>query len=256
MVTESLYVRPKASRAVHRRVVLLQSWWEERVLRGVGRYAMEHRWVLDSSMGWHHQLPGEPWSGDGIIINCGMGRPPTDLIAFARRGKAPVVETQGTEWVPKAGRVTVSDEQIGRAGAKHLLSLNFRNLGFVTFDENGMEKSRRLAFQQTAEAAGARYFPLTFASLTAKAASLPRPMGLMSVNDANAINVSVALAEAGWAIPEEFAVLGVDDSEIVCDLAPIPLSSVNCDYERQGYEAAALLDRMMKGEPLPPARLS
>src|SRR5581483_11803104 len=53
-------------------------------------------------------------------------------------------------------------------------------------------------------------------------------------------------------IPEEIAVIGADDTEIFCDLAPVPISSVNCDYEEQGRQAAALLDAMMDGKS-PPA---
>ena len=73
----------------------------------------------------------------------------------------------------------------------------------------------------------------------------------MATNDANAINVCLALTDAGWEVPEEFSILGVDDTELACELALVPLSSVNCDYEKQGYEAAALLDRLMDGEPAP-----
>jgi LacI family transcriptional regulator len=248
MITESPFARPRGSPSIHRHVLLLQSWWEERVLRGVGRYAAEHRWVLDSSMRWHHRLPPQPWSGDGIIAYCGMGRPNKDIIDFARKSKVPVVETQGTELVPNAGRVQISNERIARTGAEHLLSLNFKHLGFVTFEENAMELPRRLAFRQTVEAAGARFYALTYANLIAEITSLPRPMGLMATNDANAVNVCLALTDAGLKVPEEYAVLGVDDTEIVCELAPVPLSSVNCNYEQQGYEAAALLDRLMNGE--------
>jgi LacI family transcriptional regulator len=47
-------------------------------------------------------------------------------------------------------------------------------------------------------------------------------------------------------------VIGVDNDRLLCDLADPPLSSVICNTHRTGYEAAALLDRMMSGEPVPP----
>ncbi len=235
----------------HRHVLLVQSWWEERVLWGVGRYAAEHRWVLDSSMRWHSRLPSGPWSGDGIIAYCGMGDADMDFLRFLHQTRCPVVETQGTPLVPGAGRVLVSNEQVGKVGAEHLLSLNFEHLGFVTFEDNAMEAPRRLSFQRAVEAAGACFHGLTFADLVTQVAALPRPMGLMAANDLNAINVTLALTDAGWRVPEEYAVLGVNDTEVVCELAPVPLSSVNCNYEQQGYEAAALLARLMDGEPVP-----
>ena len=251
MLNENPFARPRGSPAIHSHVLLLQSWWEERVLRGVGTYAAEHRWVLDSSMRWHSRLPPQPWSGNGVIAYCGMGRSNMEVLKFLRKTTCPVVETQGTPLVPHAGRVMISNEQIGQIGAEHLLSLNFKHLGFVTFEDNAMETPRRLAFQRTVEAAGAQFHDLAFPKLVSEISALPRPIGLMATNDLNAINVMLALTDAGWRVPEECAVLGVDDTEIVCELAPVPLSSVNCNYEQQGYEAAALLSRLMNGEPVP-----
>ena len=251
MHAESPFARPRGSPTIHRHVLLLQSWWEERVLRGVASYAAEHRWVLDSSMRWHRRLPPLPWNGDGIIAYCGMGRPNRDLLRFLGKMDCPLVETQGTPRLPHAGRVMVANARIGQIGAEHLLKLNFKHLGFVTFEENAMESPRRRAFQETVEAAGAHFHALTFGKLISKLATLPRPIGLMATNDLNAINVTLTLIDAGWQVPEECAVLGVDDTDLVCELAPVPLSSVNCNYEQQGYEAAALLDRMMRGEPAP-----
>ena len=251
MIPERPFARPRGSPAIHRHVLLVQSWWEERVLWGVGRYAAEHHWVLDSSMRWHSRLPPAPWSGDGVIAYCGMGDADMDLLRFLHQTQCPVVETQGTRLVPEAGRVMISNEQVGKVGAEHLLSLNFQHLGFVTFEDNAMEAPRRLSFQRTVEAGGACFHDLTFANLVAEVSALPRPMGLMATNDLNAINVTLALTDAGWRVPEEYAVLGVNDTEVVCELAPVPLSSVNCNYEQQGYEAAALLARLMNGEPVP-----
>ena len=234
-----------------RHVLLVQSWWEEKVLRGVGQYAVEHNWILDSSMRGHGRLPSLPWKGDGIIAYSGMGDPNLELIRFLRKANRPLVELQGKAQLPRSGQVAVSNQEIARVAAEHLLSLRFKHLGFVTFEENAMETPRRLAFQKAAEAGGATFYALNYATLSAQAGSLPRPMGLMATNDANAINVILALTDAGWKVPEEFAVLGVDDTEVACELAQVPLSSVNCNYEQQGYEAAAMLSLLMDGAPPP-----
>ena len=65
--------------------------------------------------------------------------PNAELLKFLRKATCPVVETQGTRLVPHAGRVMISNEQVGRVGAEHLLSLNYKHLAFVTFEENAME---------------------------------------------------------------------------------------------------------------------
>ena len=69
----------------------------------------------------------------------------------------------------------------------------------------------------------------------------------MAGNDIRGIQMLDACRRAGVAVPEEVAVVGVDNEELVCVLAYPPLSSVIPDAYRVGYEAAAMLDQMMKG---------
>jgi LacI family transcriptional regulator len=81
--------------------------------------------------------------------------------------------------------------------------------------------------------------------------SLPKPLGLVACNDIRAQQVLNACTEYGIAVPRDVAVIGVDNDEVLCELAYPPLSSVELNVPRIGYEAAALLDGMMRG--LPPA---
>ena len=78
---------------------------------------------------------------------------------------------------------------------------------------------------------------------------MPKPLGVMAGNDIRGSQLLDACRRAGVAVPEEVAVVGVDNEELVCQLAYPPLSSVVPDAHRIGYEAAALLDNMMKGKP-------
>ena len=97
-----------------------------------------------------------------------MGQTDMDLLRFLRKTACPVVETQGTPLLPGAGRVMISNEQVGKVGAEHLLSLGFKHLGFVTFEENAMEVPRRASFSQTVQARQARFHDLSFANLVAQ----------------------------------------------------------------------------------------
>ena len=76
---------------------------------------------------------------------------------------------------------------------------------------------------------------------------LPRPLGLVSGNDLHGLRALDACRRAGLAVPEQVAVVGADDDAEVCDLSDPPLSSVTFNPERVGYEAAALLERLMAG---------
>jgi LacI family transcriptional regulator len=81
------------------------------------------------------------------------------------------------------------------------------------------------------------------------------PLGLVACNDDRGRQVLEACREAGLHVPEQIAVVGVDNDELLCELSDPPLSSVEPDTRRIGYEAAALLDRMMQGERPPAAPL-
>jgi LacI family transcriptional regulator len=77
--------------------------------------------------------------------------------------------------------------------------------------------------------------------------ALPRPVGVMACYDIRARHVLDACRRVGLAVPDQVAVIGVDNDEFLCDLSDPPLSSVAPDTRRTGYEAAALLDRLMSG---------
>jgi LacI family transcriptional regulator len=86
-------------------------------------------------------------------------------------------------------------------------------------------------------------------------ASLPVPCGLMACSDQRGQHVLDACQRVDRAVPEEFAVIGVDDDAVLCNLCHPPLSSVIPNPERVGYEAAALLDRLMSGKAAPTPQL-
>jgi LacI family transcriptional regulator len=76
---------------------------------------------------------------------------------------------------------------------------------------------------------------------------LPKPIGLMACNDMRGQQLLSACRAGGVAVPDEVAVVGVDNEEVLCDLSDPPLSSVVPNTERVGYEAATLLQRAMRG---------
>lgn len=76
----------------------------------------------------------------------------------------------------------------------------------------------------------------------------PRPLALFACNDVRAQQVLNACREHGVKVPEEVAVIGVDNDDVLCNLCGPSLTSVQPDTERLGYEAAGLLDKLMKGK--------
>lgn len=78
--------------------------------------------------------------------------------------------------------------------------------------------------------------------------SLPKPVGLMACNDMRAYQVLSVCRERGILVPDEVAVIGVDNDTVQCELCDPPLSSVDNNAQRVGYEAATLLDRIARGQ--------
>ncbi|MCX7935340.1 MAG: substrate-binding domain-containing protein, partial [Planctomycetota bacterium] len=81
--------------------------------------------------------------------------------------------------------------------------------------------------------------------------ALGRPAGILAANDVRARKLLDICQSAGIKVPEDVAIVGVDNDPLICLTARPTLSSIALPFERIGYEAAELLDRMMHGEALP-----
>jgi LacI family transcriptional regulator len=80
---------------------------------------------------------------------------------------------------------------------------------------------------------------------------LPKPIGVLSCNDDWGLQLLDACRRAAVAVPDEVAVISVENDPIVCNLATPTLTSIDVDAPRVGFEAASLLDRMMRGQRAP-----
>ena len=95
---------------------------------------------------------------------------------------------------------------------------------------------------------GGLFSPHLFALETGGSVEMKGPLGVFVCYDGRARHVLEACQLRGWTVPDEIAVLGVDNDEVLCELCTPPLSSVQPNARRTGFEAAELLSRMMRGE--------
>lgn len=202
------------------------------------------------------------WGGDGIIAD--FDHP---LVAAAvTRSKRPVVGFgSGYGWYVRESSVPyffTNNTMIAQMAAQHLVVRGIRNFAFVGYGRtriNAWSEEREIAFVRALKAKGhscVRYLH-RYATIrewaTAQQAlakwlrSLPKPLGVMAANDRQARNVLVACRDYGLRVPEDVAVIGVDNDELLCQLSSPPLTSVEQGARRMGYEAAALLERLMSG---------
>ena len=229
------------------------------LLHGIARYSRLHgswrvyRWpgALDS--------PLPEWKSlkiDGAIVR------DVKVVEGLVHSGIPVIFAQHNKesYAPYPSIITDS-ALIGNMAAEHFLDRGFRNFAYCGLDEFAWSRGRGQHWQQRLGQAGftvSLYRPA--ASKRGKALqneqsriadwlkSLPKPVAVMCCNDDRALLVIEACKLADCSVPDDVAVLGVDDDVLVCDLADPPISSIALNTEGAGYEAARLLDHLMKGD--------
>jgi LacI family transcriptional regulator len=240
-----------------------------RLIRGLARYVQEHEpWAIYlTPAGVEKSLTNwlKNWDGDGVIVYAND----PDATALLE-SKLPVVDLFGKLVSDNLPLVQADDQAIGRLGAEHLLERGFQRFGFWEYTHPDTEWSikRRIGFENAVIKAG--FTCNVYQSAFPKPGSggpetwerqqrdlihwltrLPKPAGVMSSTDLSGQQLLEACLRARVHVPEEIAVVGADNDELVCRIAIPPLSSVIINDEQRGYEAAALLDRLMAGESAP-----
>ena len=239
-----------------------------RFLRGVVRYARLHGpwgfYINPSDL--RQLLPRmEEWGGTGIIARIETRQVERAVLATGLPTIAhDLNKRQLAHGSPLAGLCEVRPDSraAGVLAAEHLLDRGFRQFAFVgSWGDFPWSIDRGVGFAERLAAAGHRCesFPMPRRPsdrrwgreqkiLAAWLRSLPKPLGVLASDDDRGRQVCEACHTADLAVPDEVAVVGVDNDDLLCELADPPLSSVALDSEQAGWDAAALLDRMMRGE--------
>lgn len=250
-------------------IIETASAYGRRILEGVALYNRENDpWVVYAAPRALHDAV-RPWilcgQVDGIIcrvdeeenarILADTGLPIVNLIATTQTCLGPV-------------RVVSDHGAIGEMAAKHLFDCGFRNFAFFGIPGVGWSDLRWKGFTASVREMGCRSSQYAWRcsafttwldgdmvddvdAITRWIARCPKPLGVMAANDFIGVQISNACRNADISIPYEVAVLGVDNDLSICDLGLPPLSSIEPDCRRLGYEAAKLLDGLMRGKNMP-----
>jgi LacI family transcriptional regulator len=159
-------------------------------------------------------------------------------------------------------RVGHDDRAIGRLGAEHLLERGFTHFGFLGSFERWYVQSRMAGFVEAIDEHTGRFcrvldtvqeLPTSRTMIEQWLGELPKPCAVMAANDSTGCQTIEAATAIGLRVPDDVAVLGVDNDHWLTQFAVTPMSSVQPDWRRIGYRAAMLLDGLMAGEsPVPP----
>jgi LacI family transcriptional regulator len=230
-----------------RQHVLLACWYYDRDHHiGVARYAAEAGWVLEDTASQVRGLPAE-WTGDGIISFHGRSE---EYIRFLNNAskRVPVVDIGEYDHLSNFPRVRTDAVAIASMAVDYFAARGFRNVGFI---DSAQQQRRRQAMQEAAQRAGLEFRLISLGDLAKQAATLPLPIGLVAATDGIAVQAMFIFEAANILVPEQVAVLGIDNDLCRCLPAPVMLSSIDTHREQLGYEAAAMLDRLMRGHPRP-----
>ena len=239
-----------------------------RLLRGVSIYSARERTVVRLFGTAFDLRPGPALAEELGRRRHHLAQAYPGAAQLVLRTGIPAVDLQEQVLGLGLPRIVNDNEAIGRMAAAHLLERGFAHFGFIGHPGIGWSEGRRDGFAATVTAAGhvcddyraagktlPRYQQQSWEKEMDHAASwvraLPKPAGILAGNDFLAVQLLDACRRGGVAVPEEVAVIGVDNDEVACEMAHPPLSSVVTNALQIGYEAAAALDALMRGKRTP-----
>ena len=240
------------------------------ILLGISRYLTLHGpWnVFIHERGQNDPDPPwlARWEGDGIITRSFD----FTLCRRAQKRGLAVVSLRHLHDKPEFPTLFPDQRLIAERIATHFLSRGFRHFGYCGIAGNKLwERRRHAAFLRTVEENGgdcAEYKPTYMVdaeknwekeqeSMVEWLEGLPKPVAIMTAHDSQGVQVLDACSRAGIPVPDEVAVVSVDNDRVLCELSTPALSSLDQNAQQLGFEAAALLDRMMRGEKVAPQNI-
>ncbi len=240
------------------------SEFSRRLLRGLVRFSREHgNWIFYRLPSYYQTLYGKEgiirwakeWKADAVIAR--WDHEGSNLLKTL---DIPVILQNYKERSPYFSNLTGDYIGTGEMAAQFFIKRRYRNFAF--YGNKGVVWSRERAegFRREVSKYGGNYFYFESENLNGEQwssshieldnwlLSLPKPVGLFACDDSFALQVSEICKINEIRIPQEIALLGVDNDELICNLSDPPISSIELDLERGGYEAGRLIDQLIKKE--------
>ncbi len=240
------------------------SEFSRRLLRGLIQYSKEHGpWIFYRLPSYYKTLYGKEgiirwakeWKADAIIAR--WDHEGTNLLATLN---IPIILQNYRSRSPYFSNLTGDYIGTGEMAARFFIKRRYRNFAF--YGNRGVVWSRERAegFRREVEKTGGNYYYFESENMSGEQwssshiqldewlFSLPKPVGLFACDDSFALQVSEICKINNIRIPQEIALLGVDNDELICNLSDPPISSIELDVERGGYEAGRLIKQLIGKE--------
>lgn len=238
------------------RVLMALAYNDPQYHIGIIEHANAMEWELDMTVAYYGTEPLH-WKGDGIITHFLSTRP--QLMDWICRQSVPVVSINADELSRWPGSAP-DHEQCGKLATEYFVSLGIKHFAFFRCSDLVSIEGRQKAFFDAAERHGGKTYLLDWRTHLLKKDSiirlgkvikkLPKPLAILCQSDHRAATLFNACEEAGLHVPQDVAILGVGNNEVLCNFSRVPLSSVDIDMVGVARKGAIILDRLMKGEQL------
>ena len=229
---------------------LRKSWRQK--LSGVHMFAQERGWFVQviSRFNKPEEIRNalREWHPLGCLVDCAMSHSaPPDKI-FRDIPTVYLDQDPACSSMEHPCLLHDSAAEARLAGAE-LLKLKCRSYAYIGTGKNlHWDKDRLAQFQKDVRAAGASVAVLPQTGLQEAIVKLPKPCGILGTNDDCAIKAYHAATAAGFAIPDDVAIAGIDNDEMYCEAVSPGLTSAEPDFERAGYRLAQMLaEEIAKG---------
>jgi LacI family transcriptional regulator len=246
--------------------------YDRQIVRGISRYMHSREsWLLYVEENPADKIPSfTEWSGDGVIVDTDDRRIAEAMSQF--NGTVVGIGCLAPDVLKRLGVSTVKtdDQMIAQWAADHLLERGLEQFAYCGMRTHGLDRwadVRRDSFRQHVAKHGhpcqiftgrwyaPRHWTQMLSELTQWLARLPKPIGIMACNDLRGRHLLEACRQLDLHVPDDVAVVGVDNDELMCELAIPPLTSVALGTQQMGYQAAMLLDQLMHGRRRRPRHL-
>ena len=200
---------------------------------------------------------------EGFLAMRGVGEA---LLEQLRRCGKPAVALNVKESMVPLRRVDVDDKAVGRMAGEFFLQRGYRDIGYLAFEDPAV-RDRGEGLAQAVQEGQGRIYLSTLRTDPDRMPTwtqiyhgqwirwwlkqLPRPVAVLAFNDELGAQLLETAADMGIAVPEKLAVLGVDNREVLCEIAEPPLSSIDVDTDGLTRKALVLLLDMLQGKPVP-----
>jgi LacI family transcriptional regulator len=242
--------------------------WGRRLIRGIFGYVNKHDpwdiWLEPRGQNERLRLPAG-WRGDGVIARVATRA----MSEHLRKSRAKVVNVSAIQ-VPDSRfpRVTTDNLALVTLAFDHFRDRGIRSFGYVGLPNRAYSLDRQRLFSKTCEAdgcpcdvfapsgrrRGSSHWLREQQSLQHWLQGLPKPVGILTWGVRRGVDVINAARRGSVCVPDEAAVLGGDDDDLICQAVRPSLSGIVVASEQIGHDAAAMLARLMSGNLLDATR--